>query len=136
MNKKKGASKLESLVGFAFLMWIVYMFTYGGCSGNEESVKQSAWYNGGTLHEATVAEWKKATPQNKLATCGDFIANWWRNDLLKIEIKTVDDIKPYAQEMVDFIDKSTEKIDEVNHYKVSDLASMGAIMMGWNKPKQ
>ncbi len=136
MNKRKGASKLESIVGFIFFMWIVYSFTFGGCSGKEESVKESAWYEGGTLHQATVAEWKKATSQNKLSTCGDFIANWWLRDLLKIEIKTVDDIKPYAQELVNFIDKSTEKIDEVNHYTISEMASMGAIMLGWNKPKQ
>ena len=82
MKKRKGASKLESLFGFVFFIWIIYMFTYGSCSGKEESVKQSAWYEGGTLHQATVAEWKKATSQNKLATCSDFIANWWRGDLL------------------------------------------------------
>ncbi len=32
------------------------------------------WYDGGTLQKATVAEWKKATPENQLATSADFIA--------------------------------------------------------------
>lgn len=32
------------------------------------------WYEGGTLHEATVAEWRTGTGTNKLATIADWIA--------------------------------------------------------------
>ena len=101
------------------------------------SADARAWYEGGTLHSVTVGEWKKATYQNKLATCGDMVANFWRNDLANFEVKNIpDDFKPYAQELVNFIDTSTEGIDEVNHYKVSEIAAMGAIMMGWGKQEK
>lgn len=92
------------------------------------------WYQGGTLHGATVREWKNATYQNKLATCGDMVANLWLKGLTNFEINNPpDDFKPYAQELVVFIDTATEGIDAVNTYKVSELAAMGAVMMGWSK---
>ena len=34
----------------------------------------SKWYTGGTLHEATMREWKRASYSNRLATCADFVA--------------------------------------------------------------
>lgn len=34
----------------------------------------NSWYQGGTLHEANALTWQKASQQNKLATCADFIA--------------------------------------------------------------
>lgn len=34
-----------------------------------------AWYSGGTLHQATWAEWRQATYDNKLATAADMITN-------------------------------------------------------------
>ena len=33
------------------------------------------WTKGGTLQNATKAEWLKADDKNKLATCADFLAN-------------------------------------------------------------
>ena len=100
------------------------------------SVGAKEWYQGGTLHGATVREWKKATYQNKLATCGDMVAHLWQSGMANFKIDDIpDDFKPYAQELVAFIDTSTEGIDEVNHYKVSEIAAMGALMMGWSKNK-
>lgn len=32
-----------------------------------------AWYKGGTLHDSTLKEWYKASYQNRLATCADWI---------------------------------------------------------------
>jgi hypothetical protein len=37
-------------------------------------VSAGQWYKGGTLHNATGAEWQSASYQNRLATAGDFIA--------------------------------------------------------------
>jgi hypothetical protein len=34
----------------------------------------SPWYVGGTLHDVTIAEWRSATPANRLATSADFVA--------------------------------------------------------------
>ena len=32
------------------------------------------WYEGGTLHKKTGADWLKASQENRLATAGDFLA--------------------------------------------------------------
>lgn len=32
------------------------------------------WYEGGTLHDASLQEWKQATPENKLATIADMVS--------------------------------------------------------------
>jgi hypothetical protein len=94
-------------------------------------VSAAEWYEGGTLHRAKVAEWKDATARNKLATCADFIAKM-RNSL-DLPITTVDSIKPYAQELVDFIDAATDGVDEMDEESVASMAAMGTIMMGWGK---
>jgi len=40
------------------------------------------WYEGGTLHSATLAQWKAATNANRLATAADWLAaTEWRNAL-------------------------------------------------------
>ena len=36
-----------------------------------------AWYAGGTLHSATVGEWRAADERNKLATAADWAAQGW-----------------------------------------------------------
>ena len=32
------------------------------------------WYEGGTLHDATIAQWKRAKRQDKIATCADWVS--------------------------------------------------------------
>ncbi len=47
--------------------------------GSKKSVgpkpKDSKWYLGGTLHSKSALEWQSATPEDKIATCADFIAS-------------------------------------------------------------
>ena len=33
----------------------------------------TAWYEGGTLHQGTLADWRRATVANRLATAGDMV---------------------------------------------------------------
>ena len=41
--------------------------------------QQKEWWQGGTLHNSTIEEWKKATLKNKVATC----AGWLNQTLWK-----------------------------------------------------
>jgi hypothetical protein len=43
-------------------------------SNNSNSGNNTSWFKGGTLHRATVREWRNATYANRLATSADFIA--------------------------------------------------------------
>ena len=40
---------------------------------NSTPTATSKWYEGGTLHGATIADWKSATARNRLATSADFV---------------------------------------------------------------
>lgn len=91
------------------------------------------WFEGGTLHQATVKEWRNATKENKLATCADFVAGQWKTDKLRFSISDMDGLKYYAQELVDFIDTSTEDIKEINNHKITEIAAMGFFVMNWLK---
>ena len=96
------------------------------------------WYEGGSLHGATIDEWRKAAPENKLATCGDFIAALYQSQHLNLPITSVDSIKPYAQELADFIDSATEEDENdetfnehINSQTVENFVINGALIMGW-----
>ena len=55
-----------------------------GVSSSSSSSKQ--WFEGGTLHRATIAEWNDATYQNKLATAADFlVATKWSGHLNSLD---------------------------------------------------
>ena len=89
-------------------------------------------------------EWQTASPQDKLATCADFVTTMWQNGDLKPSIanslSTVDDVRPYAQELVDFLDAAFKPDPDPQQNKkvfanqtVSSFAAMGMVTMGWTK---
>lgn len=100
------------------------------------------WYAGGTLHEANALTWQTATPENKLATCADFIAGVYSKELLAPEInrkiKSVNDFKPYASELAKQLDDAfTPESDPIQNKEiftnqsVKSTAMMLMIMMKW-----
>lgn len=109
------------------------------------SVAQAAaWYSGGNLHDANALQWQKASYENKLATCADFVANFWVNKNFKPglqeAIKNVDDIKPFAKALVEALDTALEKDPDAKknmqmygNIKVAEAAAMLVHMMGWMK---
>lgn len=100
------------------------------------------WFEGGNLHNANALTWQKATPENKLATCADFIAGLYSKELLAPEInrkiKSVDDFEPYASELAKQIDDAfTPESDPAKNKEmftnqsVKSTAMMLMIMMQW-----
>ncbi len=105
-----------------------------------DSPSPAAWYDGGTLQKATVREWRSGTPPDKLATAADFLTAVWNSGRLKPSIgrklRTVDDLRPLAVKLVDFIDSATSKkhlTGKAEHAlddtKVSDIAAVGIVTM-------
>lgn len=109
------------------------------------SVAQAgAWYEGGTLHQANALQWQRASDADKLATCSDLVAAIYKNKSLKSElqqtIKTVDDLRPLAEELVKALNSAfKEDLDTKNNakiftnQKVPDTAVMLMMLMGWLK---
>jgi len=52
------------------------------------------WYSGGTLHSATMAEWRTASYENRLATSADFVTKMMQID--GETIPPVDQLRPRA----------------------------------------
>jgi len=102
------------------------------------------WYEGGTLHKKSAIEWQAASSKDKLATCADFVAALWKSGNLKPSIadqlSTVDDLRPYAQELVDFLDAAFKPDPDPEQNRqlfanqtVLSAAVIGMVKMGWTK---
>ncbi|UYY86945.1 hypothetical protein [Alcaligenes sp. SMD-FA] len=69
------------------------------------------WYEGGTLHDATLLEWKQATPENKLATIADMVsATYNRESFVPLVQNTISSgrmpaIKKIAETLVGQMDE-------------------------------
>jgi len=73
-------------LGVVLIIFAVVIFTQNKSETNSKSKNNSEnptnfqekvekkWYEGGTLHKATMSEWKDASDENKIATCSDFVA--------------------------------------------------------------
>jgi hypothetical protein len=83
---------------------------------------EDAWYVGGTLHKATILQWKNATEHDKLATCGDFIAKTNKTSSLSL-------IKLKATDLRICINEAIKGHDTADTYAVSDVASLCLLLL-------
>jgi hypothetical protein len=91
-------------------------------SGSSSSSKQ--WFQGGNLHNATVAQWKSATYRNKLATAADWLAaTKWKGHLNSQG--DFDRLKVKAQMLVSAIDKvvAGKEMDQLGSMKVNEISA-------------
>lgn len=85
-------------------------------------VSKKMWFQGGNLHDASVAQWKEATYQNKLATASD----WLASGLWKGHLNTpsdFDNIKVKAQMLVEAVDGVVVDNNQIDHWKVNESAA-------------
>ena len=143
--RRPGPTKPE----IAFIVVLVgvvgsFLLCLGVCTLDSDWPPGGKWYIGGTLHKKTALEWQTASPQDKLATCGDFVTGMWQNGDLKPSIannlSTVDDVRPYAQELVDFLDAAFKPDPDPEENRilyanqtVSYFAATGMVMMDWTE---
>ena len=95
-----------------------------------------------TLHDKTALDWQTGSYDDKLATCTFFLWGLWKNDALKPHIQnsihSIEDLKPYARELVVCIDAATrpepnpaENRRVFSQFKVHDIAATGIVSIGW-----
>jgi hypothetical protein len=103
------------------------------------------WYEGGTLQDKGILDWQKASYENKLGTCGDLVARFLELGYFKPgiqhSIESVDDMRPYAEELVVFLDTATKKWDDPEENRVvftnqtvPEFAFIGLVLMEWIDP--
>jgi len=83
------------------------------------------WYEGGTLHDATLAEWSNATDANRLATAADWT-------VIAFDGVPVLEIRIYANDLLICIDEIFDGYLERSSEgaPISDLAALCAIKLG------
>lgn len=102
-------------------------FAIVSCGGGTETTAQmdTKWYEGGTLHKATAAEWSSASPSNQLATAGD-----WSAIILgetRVRELGLDGLRSHAQQMVACV--NTAISDGPSNQAVSEVAAGCSILM-------
>ncbi|MCI5166040.1 MAG: hypothetical protein D3903_08060 [Candidatus Electrothrix sp. GM3_4] len=87
------------------------------------------WYEGGTLHGASIARWNNASYSDKLATCADMaISRSWIMKKVQ-QSGDMDTLKPYANELMTCINTaSDDPKPEYEHMKISEIAAMCIIL--------
>ncbi|MCY4086137.1 MAG: DUF2511 domain-containing protein [Actinomycetia bacterium] len=62
------------------------------------------WFAGGTLHQKTAADWVRAPRRDRLATAADYAIAALKNTIVWDAISDVDQVRPYAEDLVECID--------------------------------
>ena len=87
------------------------------------------WYVGGTLHNASCAQWHQGSYADRLATCADYLActEPWRSTMKKWG---VDSVKGEAMELESFI---TGACSNGQFADMKTLMAMGVVWMQHSK---
>lgn len=110
-----------------FYLFTIFSLLFVACGGQTNSSVPTArptkaWYDGGTLHDKTAADWIGATDANKLATAGDWVT-------VITTYKDFNEAKGLAKDMVECIDGAVDAAPET--MKASEIGLSCAILMGW-----
>lgn len=137
---KKGSSANPIvIVSTVVILVVCILIAVAAIIVNLPSIRQSTsvpvpeknWYTGGTLHRATVAEWKRATYENKLATAAD-MAYTTRKGKSAFQNNGIEGVRPYAIDLVNCIDGSTKGNTSYDSSEVALIAAICITMMGWD----
>ena len=107
---------------------LIVIFVLASCGGSESQptrrpvASPTAWYDGGTLHGATVEEWNSADNANRLATAGDWVTTLTGWETLEEAREKAEDLRTCVNE------SAAESPPEL---KVAELAVACKILMGW-----
>ena len=89
------------------------------------------WQEGGNLHGAFVGQWKMAPYSNKLATAADWIATRPRIKDKAIYNRMLNNLRPFAFELVQCVNESTAAESLDSNRSASELAATCMILKGW-----
>lgn len=90
------------------------------------SVAQAQWFMGGTLHNATAAQWTAASADNRLATAGDWTARLIGDDRA-MELGP-DGVRPLAQQLESCITRSAPQSSR--NARADEIAAACATAIG------
>jgi hypothetical protein len=127
--RNENAKHLASLLVFAFLLALAAGSadrerddtTTSSPSSVSSAQETTEWFQGGNLHNSSVADWKVATRQNKLATAADWLtATKWKGHLTSPQ--DFDRLKLKAETLVNAVDEAVAG-QNVDHLEVREIAA-------------
>ena len=89
-----------------------------------------SWYSGGSLHKATVGQWKTASYDNKLATAADWAVT---HPTVKSKVQkggSMETLRPFAVQLMLCVDEAAAG-KGYDSTSVAQLAASCVILMGW-----
>lgn len=104
---------------------LVIAFSYSS------NIMAKQWYEGGTLHYATVAEWKNASYTNKIATAADWVASSPKGKSVFRETGDINSLKPYVLNLINCVDEAAAG-EGYGNMKIAEIAASCIILMGYN----
>lgn len=88
----------------------------------------NSWTLGGTLHNATLKEWREASYRNRLATAADFVAATAKNRNLRLD--TTQSLRRYAEELEACISATAaESHPAIDHQRTNEIAAACMVNM-------
>src|SRR5262245_27309408 len=107
---------------YSLLITIIFVTMSYENTYAQKSKHDKAWYTGGTLHKSKVIEWKRATKENKLATCADFVANTRK-------VKDINELLMKSVELRACIDESVRDNRTLDNEGVAEVAALCTVIL-------
>ena len=103
------------------------------CLPESEPLTAPDWIDGGTLHNASLDEWREAGMRNRLATAADFVASLMHDtyvaDMVSAGDHDLRELRRVAREMRTCIDEVASGDYEFD-VRAADTAAMCWVLMG------
>ena len=93
-------------------MWLLMLVLLAGSDGEE-------WYRGGTVVDATVADWHRATEADRLASAAELLA-------VAKAVPSLAELRPRAEALAEFITGARVQ----RHFRVPVVAALGMDRLG------
>lgn len=116
---------LGAILIICFGAWLFWP----GSDATPSVSQKHEWYQGGTLHGASLGKWHAATYENKLATAAD----WTTGAIGEAEFERIglNGVRALAEDLITCIDRSTQGMTELYDQKAPELAALCVTLMEW-----
>ena len=90
-------------------------------------VAQAQWEQGGTLHKSTLSQWNISSDENRLATCADFAATVWKEEIMSKGKGWEKELLIRSYYLMTCVDEVAEE-RSLGYMKVAEVASACTIL--------
>ena len=121
--------KLIQIASVAFLLLVVMSYIFGDSKPSNTAPVANAWYQGGTLGDATIGQWLAATDHNRLATAAD----WTTGVIGQSEFERIglEGVRVKAESLVKCISDSTMGLQDAEAMTAKEIGAACIMLMKW-----